>query len=179
MSEASDLRDDGWEWSLFQNGSVSQYHRPDVLRADLRRLTERGYVVHEFDAAGWPGEDNFHGALGPALRLPDYAYAGRNLNAFDDRLCRARLPDRCALVFWGYDRFTAREPKVAQGALDILQKHSRWQLFWGKRLLTLLQTGDLALRFAPVGACPVLWAPGEAGYVSQKRRGEGRTGRST
>jgi hypothetical protein len=179
LTEASDTRDDGLEWSLFQNGSVSLYHRPDVLRGDLRRLADRGYVVHQFAAAEWEGESDFHDALGAALGLPDYAYEGRNINAFNDRLCRIEIPSRCALVFWGYERFAAREPKLAQWVLDVFQKHSRWQLFWGKRLVILLQSDDVSLRFDPIGACAVGWTRSEAGFVDKKRWSEGRTSRCT
>jgi hypothetical protein len=77
-------------------------------------------------------------------------------------------------VFWRHDAFAAREPKFAQWVLDDLQKHSRWGLFHGRRLVVLLQSDDLAIRFEPVGACAVHWERTEGFYVGQIRWSERR-----
>ena len=79
-------REVGLEWSLFQNGSVVLYHRPKMLQDDLSDLAHLGYVMHLFNCRRWQTEADLHEAVGKALRFPDYAYEGRNLRAFNDRL---------------------------------------------------------------------------------------------
>ena len=36
------------DWSLFQNGRIALYHRPEVLDGDLGRLQTEGYMIDEF-----------------------------------------------------------------------------------------------------------------------------------
>jgi hypothetical protein len=74
-------------------------------------------------------------------------------------------------VFWRYEQFAARSPMVSQWVLDVLEKHSRYGLIRGQRLITLLQSDDLESRFEPVGARPITWAHRDAMYVGRKRRG--------
>jgi hypothetical protein len=61
------------------------------------------------------------------------------------------------LAFAGYDAFARKRPRTAQIVLDIMADQARCARLTGHRILCLVQSGDPAITFEPVGATPVLW----------------------
>jgi hypothetical protein len=76
------------------------------------------------------------------------------------------------LVFTGYDAFAARCSRAAQVVLDILADQSRSAALFGRRLICLAQSDDPGIRFAPVGATPVVW--NDAEWLDSTRRPSSR-----
>jgi hypothetical protein len=158
----------GRDLALLRNGPVVLFRRPEVLDGTSAWLAEHGYRVVRLDARDWAGAADLHREIGAALGFPDHY--GHNLDAFDECMTEVAAyghgADRDAtgtvLVLVRYDAFAAREPRVAQGVLDVVGSAARFAMLFGHRMLCLVQTDDPDLRFAPVGATPVAWNPDEA-----------------
>lgn len=72
------------DWRLLQNGPVTVYWRPEYMREDVAWLKTHGYIVHQFDVAGWNDLARMHGEFQSKLAFPDYY--GKNLAALNDCL---------------------------------------------------------------------------------------------
>lgn len=152
----------GADVELLKNGPVTLYHRPEVLDAAVTALADLGYVVHRFDARRWVTRADFAEDVKRELGFPDHF--GGNLDAFNDCLrdVAASGPAGVVLVFTGYDAFAGRDPRAAQAVLDIVADNARVGLLHGHRMVCLVQSDDRGLRFTPVGATPVEWAPADS-----------------
>jgi RNAse (barnase) inhibitor barstar len=150
------------DWRILQNGAISLYFRLGVLAEDIDWLREHGYIVHEFDCAGWISDVEMHRDLSVALEFE--SYYGENLDALHDCLSDIVVSDDggVALAFQSFDEFARRSPRTAQVLLDILQDNSRWHLLFGRRFIALAQSSDPELAFDRVGSCPVTWNRREA-----------------
>jgi Barstar (barnase inhibitor) len=152
---------------LLINTSVTLFWRPQALGEITAWLTEHGYQVTRIDASTWSAERDLHRDVAATLGFPDYY--GRNLDALNDCMRDVVSQDYgwapnttgLALVFTGYDAFTARCPREAQTVLDIMAYHSRGAALFGRRLMCLVQSNDRHVRFAPVGATPVIGSDAE------------------
>jgi Barstar (barnase inhibitor) len=146
---------DRLDFDLMRESPVALYHAPDVLLEHVAWLRRHGYLVHEFDCSGWSSEEDFHVQVG---RNPAFlGYSGRNVTAFNDRLCQIEVPEEggTVLAFLAFDVFHRLSPEPARHVLDVVARWSRFYLLTGRRLLALVQSDDPALRLEPVGASPV------------------------
>lgn len=142
-----DIRGSQIEWDMFREGFIHYYHRCDLLREDIGKFEEAGYTVFEISCKPCASADDFFGAANEALSLRDFAYLGRNVAAFDDRLCQLELPERAVFVFWNYDEFMNCEALNAQYVLEVLTDFSRINLLLNKRLIHLLQIDTPDVQF--------------------------------
>jgi RNAse (barnase) inhibitor barstar len=145
------------DFELLSAGGVSLYHSPSVLAEDLQWLRGQGYVIHEFLQDIWRSEDDFHARISSALGFPDYY--GKNLNAFNDCITsdvQIDVDGGLVLVFHDIDSALVGRPFV-QAILDMLARASGMNLLYGRRMLTLLQSGDPCIEFDPVAAVHVGW----------------------
>jgi hypothetical protein len=153
-----------WErldWRLLQNSPVTLYFKREILETDTSWFRANGYRVLVFRAAEHSSPEALLTALGELLSFPDYF--GRNLDAFNDCLGDAEVPDvgGLLLVLDEYGGFAASFRPEAQALLDICAHQSRRFLLNGRRFLVLVQSDDPTLAFDPVGASPVMWNPRE------------------
>ncbi len=163
------------DFELLREAAVSLYFSHQVLSEHVEWLGQHGYTVHFFDASDWRSEDDFHEAIQRVL-FP--AYGGRNLNAFNDWICRIEVPEEggVVLAFLAFDTLFRAEPEGAWHVLDILAKWSRFFLLTGRRLLTLVQSddADLGNKLKPVGGRPILLNRPEAARYGRERRERAR-----
>lgn len=98
-----------------------------------------------------------HDVFAGLLEFPHYY--GQNLDAFDDCLSDIEITDEGgrAFVFKRYDAFAERMPRVAWHVLDIIEKQPRMHLLFGKRLVSLVQTDNLHIKFDAVGCRGINW----------------------
>jgi RNAse (barnase) inhibitor barstar len=129
----------------------------DVLNQTINGLEKFNYTIKSSDASNWENELKFHKEIAMILDFPDYY--GENLNAFNDCLRDLEIPYESgyAIIFYKFNVFAEKYPKVAWTILDILEDQSRSYLLIGKRLIALIQTDDPAIQFEPVGARAVNW----------------------
>jgi hypothetical protein len=166
------------DFELMRESPVTLYRSLDVLHEHVAWLRRHGYLVHEFDCSGWRSEEDFHAAVG---RNPAFlGYTGRNVNAFNDRLCQIEVPEQggTALAFLSFDVLHRLSPRHAWHVLDVVARWSRSFLLAGRRLMALVQSNDPGLRVEPVGARPVL-LNGEERRTEMRSRlvaARGRTG---
>lgn len=135
------FRDDPDDWGpdfyiLRDGGYQSLPTRAEVNDA-AGSLRQRGYVVHEFDCAGWDRE-TMHDELAEALDFPEW-YA-RDLDALEDCLSTCEVPDvgGMALVLWNFATLAARYPIEAAELPDIVESASHMHLLFGRRFLAIL-----------------------------------------
>jgi RNAse (barnase) inhibitor barstar len=145
------------DWTIFQNGWVMIYWRPEILDGDVDRLTAAGYKVYRFDCEAWSAPADALTDLGNTLGFPNYY--GRNLPALNDCLgdIDVTVDGGTVLVFRRYDHFAGRHRDTAQSILDICAGVARRFMLFGQRLATLVQSDDPTLSFAEVGSTPVMW----------------------
>jgi RNAse (barnase) inhibitor barstar len=149
------------DYTLLRDGGVVLYYAESILGEDLAWLGSERYTIHEFDAANWEDEGEFHNAVAKTLEFP--GYYGRNLDAFNDCMRDVEVPleGGMALLIRNVDAVENRKGHFLWDVLDILAKATRRNLLYGRRLLTLVHTRNPSLEFAVVGAVPVIWNPRE------------------
>lgn len=149
------------DWDLLKNGPINLYWRDAYLDEHCRWLADNGYQLNEIDSSGWDTEQAMHREIALALGFP--AHYGQNLDALNDCLSDLEVPGMGgrAIIFRKYDAFVRACPVAAQILLDILAEQSRRFLLFGLRLITLVQSDDPSVQFAPVGATSVNWNPRE------------------
>ena len=145
------------DWQLLQNGAITLYHRNEILLNDVEWLKTYGYYIDNFDCSFWENEEIMHDVFAGLLEFPHYY--GQNLDAFNDCLSDIDIPNESgrAFIFQRYDMFADRMPKVAWHILDIIENQSRMHLLFGKRLVALVQTDNLHIKFDPIGCRGVSW----------------------
>lgn len=157
------------DFDLMRESPVTLYRAREVLAEHLAWLRRHGYVVHEFDCLSWSSEEDFHAAVGhnPAF----LGYTGRNVAAFNDRLCQIEVPGEggTVLAFFSFDVLHSLSPDHAWHVLDIVARWSRFFLLTGRRLMALVQTDDPGLRIEPVGARPIRLNGDERGREMRSR----------
>jgi hypothetical protein len=149
-----------------------------VLADHLAWLRRHGYLVHEFDCSGWRSEEDFHAEIG---RNPVFlGYTGRNMAAFNDRLCQIEVPEEggTALAFLSFNVLHSLSPERSWHVLDIVARWSRFFLLTGRRLMALVQSDDPNLRVEPVGARPVLLNSDERRREMRRRMLAARLGQA-
>ncbi|HJR63780.1 MAG TPA: barstar family protein [Gemmatimonadaceae bacterium] len=161
------------DFALLRHGAISLYYRHDVLAGDVAWLHAQRYKIHELDASGWHGAEQFHDGLRRALGSP-HRY-GANLAAFLDCMADLNVPAESgtALVFRHYDVFARGDPRLALLVLDAIESTSRYNLLFGRRLIALVQSDDPRIRFEAVGSRPVNWNPREWLEETRPPRGAG------
>ena len=164
---------DDLAFRLLRDGPVTLFWRPRLMIEATDWLNDHGYQVVRLAAREWSSDRDMHAAVAAALDFPDYY--GRNLDALNDCLRDVVShdygwsPDSAglAIVFTGYDAYTARNPRSAQIVLDLLADHSRVAMLFGRPLVVLVQSDDPDVRFEPVGASSAHW--NEAEWLNSNR----------
>ena len=130
---------------------------PTTWVRDSERLGEAGYQLIQADCETWKSELHMHESLSRALSFP--SYYGKNLNALDDVITDADIPETggLALILLHYDRFSKSDFALAGTVLDILSRASHSYLLTGRRFVTLVQSDDPGLRFPKVGGRAPGW----------------------
>ncbi|MER6445518.1 barstar family protein [Streptomyces venezuelae] len=167
---ASDL-----DFRLVMNTFVTLFWRRNLLEECTAWLDEHGYQVTSLDAAACSSEGDLLRGIGAALDFPDFH--GRSLDAFDD--CFGDVAAYAAygidpeatglvLVFTDFDVFAAAYPQSAQIVLDIIADNARRAALFGRRVMCLVHTSDPQIKFAPVGAMPIVWNDAEQSNASRR-----------
>jgi hypothetical protein len=84
MAAFSDKDTDRLDWQLMQNGAVTLYFQPAILKADLTWLREKGYAVQTIDSHDLAG---FQQQMSLAIQFKQqfgYDEWSGNLNALND-----------------------------------------------------------------------------------------------
>ena len=155
------------DYSLLQGGGIHLYYSDGVLQEDLGWLRAEKYVIHEFDCMTWKTEEGFHADVAKVLKFP--SYYGKNLDAFNDCMGDLEVPSEggVVLLFRAVDSVDFRQGKFFWTVLDILIRVSRGNLFFGRRLIVILQSRNPKIEFEPIGAVPVTWNSRE--WLNSKR----------
>ena len=153
---------------------VELYRDRNRFDEALGDASRSGWQVVRFDAGSWVSPDDMHTALAAALSFP--GYYGRNLDALDD--CIRDVvngdygfdPDAPGglIALEGFDRFAAREPRVARGLIEILGGASVEALRRGWQLATFVQSDDPAIHIGPVGGQAAAWNRAEQGDAGRR-----------
>jgi hypothetical protein len=160
---------DRLDFELLRDSPVTLYRSREILAEHVAWLRRHGYLVHQFDCAGWLSEEDFHTEVG---RNPGFlGYSGRNVAAFNDRLCQIAVPEEggTALVSLSFEVLYRLSPEPAWHILDIGARWSRLFLLTGRRLIALVQSDDPDIRVEPVGARPILLNGDEQGRETLAR----------
>ncbi|MEV3993608.1 barstar family protein [Streptomyces sp. NPDC049837] len=163
------------DFRLVQNTFVTLFWRRNLLEECTAWLDGHGYQVTSLDATAWSSEGDLLRGIGAALDFPDYY--GRSFDAFND--CFGDVASYAAygiapeatglvLVFTDFDVFAAAQPESAQVILDIVADNARRAALFGRRVMCLVQSSDPQIKFAPVGAMPIMWNDAEQSSGSRR-----------
>ncbi|WP_394427471.1 barstar family protein [Streptomyces sp. SGAir0957] len=154
---------------LMANGFVTLFCRRGQLEEHTSWLDDHGYHVTALEAAAWSSQEDLLMGIGAALDFPDYY--GRSLDAFNDCFgdvasyaAYGMPPEATGLVLalTDFDTFTDAHPETAQTFLDIIADNARRAALFGRRVMCLVHSSDPQIKFAPVGAMPVMWNDAES-----------------
>ncbi|HUR27066.1 MAG TPA: barstar family protein [Planctomycetota bacterium] len=152
----------GWsrlDYKLARDGGIAFYHSETVLQDDLAWLRSEKYQVHEFDARKWKSTEGFHSDVASKLQFPEHY--GRNLSAFEDCMRDVEVPQEGGTAIVIRNVEAVEDKQLMTDLLEILAGTMRSNLLFGRRFLTLLQSGNRSIVFPAVGALPVQWNPKE------------------
>jgi hypothetical protein len=95
------------------------------------------------------------------LKFP--GYYGRNLDAFNDCIGDVEVPMEggMGIVIRNIDATDLRDGQFVPVVLDILAATMRKNILFGRRMVTLLQSGNPRIVFPAVAAVPAMWNPKE------------------
>lgn len=149
-----------WQRKDFQillNGSISLYHKEDILEEDIKWFAKHGYVISEINLQEVQTEEEFHSLIKQCLNFP--SYYGENLNALGDCIFSLEISNESGLllVFRNFDLFYKKMPSLAYNVLNILEINSRRLMLTDRRLITFAHSNKLDLDIPPIGACSVMW----------------------
>ncbi len=142
------------DFELFQNGWVTKYCKPEILRSECEWLRSRGYEVYDIDCEESGGD--VLEQLKTRLGFPEYF--GGNLNALKDCLSDLAIPPEsgAAIVLNRFDALVGSRSAWAYELLDVLASRARFAMLFGDRLAILVQTNDPDLKFGTVAGTPVM-----------------------
>lgn len=144
--ELFDEQRQGFDWTLLQSGFVFRYATRFQLDSACTRLTDLGYLVHEFDAQEWTSVKDMHAAFAASMSFPDYY--GKNLDAFNDVLSDVATfsygSDPAAtgtvLAIADFDVLLHIDHRTGRKILEIFARQARLAALYGHPILCLVQT---------------------------------------
>jgi RNAse (barnase) inhibitor barstar len=158
--EENDNSETGWnsvEYSLLQKGSITLFYKDSVLEETIELLKDKKYVIKKLNCSKLDSELIFHEEVAKVLEFS--SYYGENLDAFNDCISTLDIPffSGYVIVFTQFNLFSNLFPKMAWSVLGILERNSRDNLLFGKRLFTLIQSDEPNIHFEPLGAQLINW----------------------
>ena len=164
----------GLDYRLMQNGFVTLFWDPAVLRRATDWLAGHGYQVVALDGTAWATRRELCLAIGRALDFPG-DFRGNSLDAFQDWLRSVACGEfgldldaaGLVLVLEHYHHIAGLDPFGAHAVLDCFANAARLGALFGHRVLCLVQTDDPLLSFPTVGATAVGWNPAEASFQAR------------
>jgi len=149
---------DRLDWSLLNDCSVTKYFCEQQLLEDVQWLVEQKYEIIDIDCSMYNASSDLLKAIGQKLKFPN-SFNGNSIDAFDDLLYDIIIPQENGkvIVFYRYNLVTMSEPLIAWQIVDALDRHSRLNLIYGLRLITLIQSDDPVLTLESVGSQTIQW----------------------
>lgn len=150
------------DYQLLENGSVTKYFQVELLKETVQWLKKYEYKIIELDYGDFPSLQEFLVTLANNLNSSEH-FQGNSIDAFDDILYEMYIPDNLGLVIiiYQYNLLMQTAPEKGWQILNILDRHSRRNLLYGQRLITLVQTTDPTLDIGPIGSQTVSWNQAE------------------
>jgi len=151
---------------LMQNGAITLFMNESILQDEIDWLVSNNYEVITMLADSWNNEIDFHNEISEKLNFP--GWYGHNLDALNDCLSDIETDkEGIVIVFYDYEKFTAKFPTTAKHILDIFESVSRFLLLFGKRFFCLVQTNDPHFQMNNLGSNSTNWNRKE--WESKKR----------
>jgi len=146
------------DWFLLRYSSITKYFLPKHLTDDIIWLRAHEYKIIDIDCSILTTIPQVLKQIGSGLDFPDY-FLGNSIDAFDDLLYDLHIAYKNGLVIvlHRYDVVMGLDSHQGWQILNILDRHSRQNLLYGLRLMTLVQSADPKLIIEPAGAQIVTW----------------------
>jgi hypothetical protein len=159
------------DWRLLRDGAVTLYFRRSFFDQDAAWLKDNGYAVHVIDCTE---SSRFDWEMTRAFKFKEnfgYEPWTGNLDALNDafRCLDFDSLTGIALCFVRFDALFAKDSRLANGVLDVVECRSRENLLVGNRLLALVQSNEPFIQIAPIGARTPQW--NEEEWFNDSRRG--------
>ncbi len=147
------------DWPLLQNGAVNLFWKNEIFDAALGQLKIIGYRVLKFD---FTTLEQFKSDLSIAFEWQEnfgYPNWTGNLDALNDgfRYGPFNLSDKIVIAIQNFDILVKQDADLSFHLLDMIERHSRDYLLFGKRLIGVIQTNDPKYECASIGATGAQW----------------------
>ncbi|WP_419901743.1 hypothetical protein [Kiloniella sp.] len=147
------------DWPLLQNGAVHLYWKPEVYEDAIQSLKTLNYRIMNIH---YENIDQFKSDLSSSLKWQEqfgYSPWDGNLNALNDGIREEPFnsSDRNAICISNYQALASDDKYFAFKLLDLIARHSRDYLLFGKVLIGLIQTNDPNFRCEGIGGTQASW----------------------
>lgn len=154
---------DRYDWPLLQNGAVTLYWKIEVFESAIAHLAELDYRVLRLR---FDDSLQFQHDLSVALKWREqFGYSPWNgsLDALEDgfRYEPFESTDDSAFCVKNFDALARSNQQLSFALLDMIERHSRDYLLFGKRLIGLIQTNDPEFHCEGIGATSANWNEAE------------------
>ncbi|MGW4214381.1 barstar family protein [Lentzea sp. NPDC004789] len=161
------------DFQLLHNGHVHLFRHPWALSRLVTDLAALGYEIVEVDVAACADADGLRAAVIAAVAEWPDGYGHGSWPGFrdglTDHLLTAGRP-LVVLVLKGLDGVRRADEESVRILLDLVASIGRWHLLFGRRLICLVETGDVELDTGPLGGEPAGWSRHE--FLLVHRTGE-------
>lgn len=147
------------DWPLLQNGAVNLFWKVEVFDATLDQLKTIDYTILKFD---FTTPEQFKSDLSIAFNWQEhfgYPKWNGNLDALSDgfRYGPFYLSDKIVIAIQNFDILVKQDVNLSFHLLDMIERHSRDYLLFGKRLIGVIQTNDPKYECASIGTTGAQW----------------------
>lgn len=153
------IKDDWKTYQLFRYGPVSLFYKSEVLQEAIEHLSERAYILPEFDCRDCESEAALFNAILLRLEIIKQEYVGIRGIQFWDLLGEIKVPDESGvvLVLRHFDVFHRAFSSAAQGLLESVADYHYRKIWFGLRFKAFVQTDDPTLEIGFLKALTARW----------------------
>jgi hypothetical protein len=155
---------DRFDWKLLQSGGVNLFLKMEDFERAIGNLFDLNYRIHRLCFENTAQIERDVSVMLKWEELFGYFPWDGSANALDDAFYDEPLNscDDCAICIENFDAWVTLDEQSSFYFLDILERHSRNYLLYGKRLIGLIQTNDPTYRCRGIGSTDATWYVGNS-----------------
>ncbi len=148
-----------FDWPLLQNGAINLYRGMELYDSAIESLSELKYYIIR---VRFETLDKFTNDVSDALKWKKqfgYSPWTGNLNGLNDGLSGEPFESAndSAICIENFDALVRADESLSNALLEMVERHSRNYLLFGKRLIGMIQTNDSDYQCSNIGGASANW----------------------